>query len=131
MEQDADAMENGGKRKSQFKASYLQFTPAKVDRRLKDDDEVKLGGSTLTANLMISLGLQVLPNPFGRMTLFFHQSLVLLENLFDSPKTRPHFLLLPGFDPPAPGWLQVAPGGRAPSSRFSKPALSLARFAAC
>jgi metallo-beta-lactamase class B len=51
MEQDADAVENGGERKSRLKASYLQFTPAKVDRRLKDGDEVKLGGSTLTANL--------------------------------------------------------------------------------
>jgi metallo-beta-lactamase class B len=51
MEQDADAVENGGERKSRLKASYLQFTPAKVDRRLKDGDEVKLGGSTLIANL--------------------------------------------------------------------------------
>ena len=51
MEQDADAVENGGDKKSRLKASYLQFTPAKVDRRLKDGDEVKLGGSTLTANL--------------------------------------------------------------------------------
>lgn len=51
MEQDADAVESGGERKSRLKASYLQFTPAKVDRRLKDGDEVKLGGSTLIANL--------------------------------------------------------------------------------
>jgi metallo-beta-lactamase class B len=51
MEQDADAVENGGERKSRLKASYLQFTPAKVDRRLKDGDEVKLGGSTVIANL--------------------------------------------------------------------------------
>ena len=51
MEQDADAVENGGDKKSRLKASYLQFTPAKVDRRLKDGDEVKLGGSTLIANL--------------------------------------------------------------------------------
>ena len=51
MEQDADAVENGGDRKSRLKASYLQFTPAKVDRRLQDGDEVKLGGSTLIANL--------------------------------------------------------------------------------
>ena len=50
MEQDADAVESGGERKSRLKASYLQFTPAKVDRRLKDGDEVKLGGSTLIAN---------------------------------------------------------------------------------
>ena len=34
---------------------------------------------------LISLGLQTLPNPFGRMALFFRQGLVLLENLFDSP----------------------------------------------
>lgn len=51
MEQDADAVENGGERKSRIKASYFGFTPAKVDRRLKDGDEVKLGGSTLIANL--------------------------------------------------------------------------------
>ncbi|WP_461783957.1 subclass B3 metallo-beta-lactamase [Prosthecobacter sp.] len=51
MEQDAEAVENGGERKSRLKASYLAFTPAKVDRRLKDGDEVKLGGSTLIAHL--------------------------------------------------------------------------------
>lgn len=51
MAEDADAVENGGYKKSRLKASYLQFTPAKVDRRLKDGDEVKLGGSTLIANL--------------------------------------------------------------------------------
>jgi metallo-beta-lactamase class B len=51
MEQDADAVESGGERKSRLKASYLQFTPTKVDGRLKDGDEVKLGGSTLIANL--------------------------------------------------------------------------------
>jgi metallo-beta-lactamase class B len=51
MEQDADAVESGGERKSRVKASYLQFTPTKVDGRLKDGDEVKLGGSTLIANL--------------------------------------------------------------------------------
>lgn len=51
MEQDADAVENGGDKKSRLKASYLEFTPAKVNRRLKDGDEVKLGGSTLIANL--------------------------------------------------------------------------------
>jgi metallo-beta-lactamase class B len=51
MEQDADAVVNGGEWKSRLKASYLAFTPAKVDRRLKDGDEVKLGGSTLIAHL--------------------------------------------------------------------------------
>jgi metallo-beta-lactamase class B len=51
MEQDADAVESGGERRSRLKASYLQFTPAKVDRRLKDGDKVILGGSTLIANL--------------------------------------------------------------------------------
>lgn len=50
MEQDADAVESGGAKKSRL-ADYTQFTPAKVDRRLKDGDEVKLGGSTLVANL--------------------------------------------------------------------------------
>jgi|UniRef100_UPI0037850508 metallo-beta-lactamase class B len=51
MEEDADAVESGGAKKSRLKADYTQFTPAKVDRRLKDGDEVKLGGSTLIANL--------------------------------------------------------------------------------
>jgi metallo-beta-lactamase class B len=51
MEQDADAVENGGGKKSRLKASYLLFTPAKVDRRLKAGDEVKLGGSTVVAHL--------------------------------------------------------------------------------
>lgn len=51
MDEDAAAVESGGDKKSRFKASYLQFQPAKVDRRLKDGDEVKLGGSTLVANL--------------------------------------------------------------------------------
>ncbi len=51
MEQDADAVENGGEKASRLKASYLQFPPAKVDRRLKDGEEVKLGGSTLVAHL--------------------------------------------------------------------------------
>lgn len=51
MEEDADAVESGGAKKSRLKADYTQFTPAKVDRRLKDGDEVKLGGSTLVAHL--------------------------------------------------------------------------------
>ncbi len=51
MEEDADAVERGGEKKSRLKASYLLFPPAKVDRRLKDGDEVKLGGSTLVAHL--------------------------------------------------------------------------------
>jgi metallo-beta-lactamase class B len=51
MEQDAAAVESGGAKKTRLKADYTQFTPAKVDRRLKDGDEVKLGGSTLVAHL--------------------------------------------------------------------------------
>lgn len=51
MEEDTDAVESGGAKKSRLKADYTQFTPAKVDRRLKDGEEVKLGGSTLVANL--------------------------------------------------------------------------------
>ena len=50
VEQDADAVESGGAKKSRL-ADYTQFTPAKVDRRLKDGEEVKLGGSTLVARL--------------------------------------------------------------------------------
>lgn len=51
MGEDADTVESGGAGKSRLKASYTQFPPAKVDRRLKDGDEVKLGGSTLVAHL--------------------------------------------------------------------------------
>lgn len=52
MEGDADAVEQGGARKTRLgKGDYTQFPPAKVDRRLKDGEEVKLGGSTLVAHL--------------------------------------------------------------------------------
>ncbi len=52
MEEDAAAVESGGAKKARLgKADYTQFPPAKVDRRLKDGDEVKLGGSTLFARL--------------------------------------------------------------------------------
>ncbi|MBE2283059.1 MAG: subclass B3 metallo-beta-lactamase [Prosthecobacter sp.] len=52
MEGDADAVENGGARKARVgKGDYTQFPPAKVDRRLKDGDEVKLGNTVLVAHL--------------------------------------------------------------------------------
>lgn len=52
MEQDADAVENGGAKKARVgKGDYTQFPPAKVDHRLKDGEEVKLGGSVLVARL--------------------------------------------------------------------------------
>jgi len=52
MEQDADAVEGGGAKKSRLgKGDYTQFPPAKVDRRLKDGEEVKLGDSVLVARL--------------------------------------------------------------------------------
>lgn len=54
MEQDADAVESGGTHKKGTrinKGDYLQFPPAKVDRRLKDGEEVKLGATTLVAHL--------------------------------------------------------------------------------
>ncbi|MCB1209049.1 MAG: subclass B3 metallo-beta-lactamase [Verrucomicrobiales bacterium] len=51
MDEDADAVESGGNATSRLKASYMSFPAAKVDRRLKDGDEVKLGGSTLVAHL--------------------------------------------------------------------------------
>lgn len=52
MEQDADAVENGGAKKSKIgKGDYTQFPPAKVDRRLKDGEKVKLGDATLVARL--------------------------------------------------------------------------------
>ena len=50
MAEDADAVENGGAKKTRIvKGDYTQFPPAKVDRRLKDGDEIKLGGSVLIA----------------------------------------------------------------------------------
>jgi metallo-beta-lactamase class B len=51
MEQDQDAVESGGKPKSRLKPAYLGFPATKVDRVLKDGDEVKLGGATLVAHL--------------------------------------------------------------------------------
>jgi metallo-beta-lactamase class B len=50
MAEDADAVEKGGAKKTRIaKGDYTQFPPAKVDRRLKDGDEIKLGGSVLVA----------------------------------------------------------------------------------
>ena len=49
MAEDADAVENGGQRTSRSGASYLQFPPAKVDRRLKDGEEIRLGSNVLIA----------------------------------------------------------------------------------
>jgi metallo-beta-lactamase class B len=52
MDQDADAVENGGAKKARVgKGDYTQFPSAKVDRRLKDGEEVKLGDSVLVAHL--------------------------------------------------------------------------------
>jgi metallo-beta-lactamase class B len=52
MDQDADAVENGGAKKTRVrKGDYTQFPSAKVDRRLKDGEEVKLGDSVLVAHL--------------------------------------------------------------------------------
>lgn len=52
MEGDAPAVEQGGTVKTRLaRADYTQFPPAKVDRVLKDGDEVKLGGAALTARL--------------------------------------------------------------------------------
>ena len=50
MEPDASAVESGGARKSRIKnkADYTQFPPAKVDRVLKDGDEVRIGKYRLT-----------------------------------------------------------------------------------
>lgn len=47
---DAELIERGGTRDFSLGDS-LTFPPAKVDRRLKDGDTVKLGGMTLTARL--------------------------------------------------------------------------------
>jgi metallo-beta-lactamase class B len=52
MEQDADAVENGGAKKTRLgKGDYTQFPPAKVDHRLHDGEEVKLGDAVLVARL--------------------------------------------------------------------------------
>ncbi len=52
MEGDANAVEQGGAKKTRLgKGDYTQFPPAKVDRRLKDGDEVKLGDAVLVAHL--------------------------------------------------------------------------------
>jgi len=52
MVQDADAVEGGGAKKARVgKGDYTQFPPAKVDRRLKDGEEVKLGDAVLVAHL--------------------------------------------------------------------------------
>jgi metallo-beta-lactamase class B len=51
MDQDADAVENGGAKKARLgKGDYTQFPPAKVDRRLKDGEEVKIGDAVLIAH---------------------------------------------------------------------------------
>lgn len=50
MDEDADVVERGGAAKSRLgKGDYTQFPPAKVDHRLKDGEEVKLGGAVLVA----------------------------------------------------------------------------------
>lgn len=93
MEQDADAVENGGERKSRLKASYLQFTPAKVDRRLKDGDEVKLGGSTLTANLT--------PGHTRGCTTWMMKVDGLHAVIIGSPNVNPGYILVGNTDYPA------------------------------
>ena len=52
MQGDATTIETGGGKKTRIsKGDYTKFPPAKVDRILKDGDEVKLGGSVLVAHL--------------------------------------------------------------------------------
>ena len=52
MEQDVPAVESGGTTKPRLgMKDYTQYPPVKVDRTLKDGDEVKLGGSVLVAHL--------------------------------------------------------------------------------
>ncbi|WP_395719085.1 subclass B3 metallo-beta-lactamase [Prosthecobacter sp.] len=93
MEQDADAVENGGERKSRFKASYLAFTPAKVDRRLKDGDEVKLGGSTLVAHLT--------PGHTRGCTTWTMKVDGLNAVIIGSPNVNPGYILIGNTDYPA------------------------------
>ena len=52
MEGDVDVVESGGKTDFQYRNDPTTlFAPAKVDRILRDGDQVKLGGATLTARL--------------------------------------------------------------------------------
>ncbi len=52
MEQDAAAVEQGGAIKPRLgKGDYTQFPPAKVDKVLKDGEEVKFGASVVAAHL--------------------------------------------------------------------------------
>lgn len=51
MAEDADAVANGGARKTRLGVKdYTQFPPARVDHRLRDGEEVKLGGTVLVAH---------------------------------------------------------------------------------
>lgn len=50
MERDAPVIEGGGKGDFRFESEY-RYPKCPVDRRLKDGDEVKLGGTTLVAHL--------------------------------------------------------------------------------
>ena len=50
-EQDAELLESGGRTDFRFgEVTESQFTPVKVDRRLKDGDTISLGGTVLTAH---------------------------------------------------------------------------------
>lgn len=52
MQQDVEEIENGGATNFHYGSDKtMHFPPTKVDRVLKDGDEVKLGGSVLTAHL--------------------------------------------------------------------------------
>ncbi|WP_263384856.1 subclass B3 metallo-beta-lactamase [Granulicella arctica] len=51
MDADVPVVESGGKADFFYGGRSLSYTPAKVDRTLHDGDEVKLGGSILTAHL--------------------------------------------------------------------------------
>jgi metallo-beta-lactamase class B len=93
MEQDADAVESGGAKKTRLKADYTQFTPAKVDRRLKDGDEVKLGGSTLVAHLT--------PGHTRGCTTWMMKVDGLNAVIIGSPNVNPGYILVNNQDYPA------------------------------
>lgn len=87
MEGDVPAVEGGGTTKKRVgKGDYTQFPPAKVDRVLKDGDEVKLGGAILTAHLT--------PGHTRGCTTWTMQAGGLAAVIIGSPNVNPGYILV-------------------------------------